>query len=68
MYGLLPLPYLQKKGTAYEIHTFAGHPHGFAGWSIIDGKNDPNFDLWITHAIAFLNDLFGIIRWQRPSI
>lgn len=62
------LPYLQKKGTAYEIHTFAGHPHGFAGWSIIDGKNDPNFDLWITHAVAFLNDLFGITRWQRPSI
>lgn len=52
------LPWLQAKDVPVEIHTFAGHPHGYAGWKIIDGKGDYNFDLWITHADVFLRDLF----------
>lgn len=62
------LPYLQDRNVPYEIHTFAGHPHGYAGWRIIDGKNDPNFDLWLTHAAAFLDDLFGYPVWQTPAL
>ncbi len=61
------LPWLQRHNGVYEIHTFAGHPHGFAGWKIIDGKGDPNFDLWITHAAVFLNDAFDVERWIRPN-
>ncbi len=56
MNGLLP--WLLEKEVPVEIHTFAGHPHGYAGWKIIDGKGDYNFDLWITHADVFLRDLF----------
>ena len=56
MNGLLP--WLLSKEVPVEIHTFAGHPHGYAGWKIIDGKGDYNFDLWITHADVFLRDLF----------
>lgn len=41
-----------------EVHTFAGRPHGNAGWKIIDGVGDPNFDLWVTHADYFLRDIF----------
>lgn len=41
-----------------EIHTFAGRPHGNAGSKILDGVGDPNFDLWVTHADAFLRDAF----------
>ena len=52
------LPWLLKKNVPVEIHTFAGHPHGYAGWKINDGKGDPNFDLWVTHADVFLRDLF----------
>ena len=52
------LPWLLEKEVPVEIHTFAGHPHGYAGWKIIDGKGDYNFDLWITHADVFLRDLF----------
>ena len=56
MNGLIP--WLLKKEVPVEIHTFAGHPHGYAGWKIINGKGDYNFDLWITHADVFLKDLF----------
>ena len=56
MNGLLP--WLWKKEVPVEIHTFAGHPHGYAGWKIINGKGDPNYDLWVTHADVFLRDLF----------
>ena len=56
MNGLLP--WLWKNDVPVEIHTFAGHPHGYAGWKIINGKGDPNFDLWVTHADVFLRDLF----------
>lgn len=62
------LPYLQRHKVPYELHTFAAHPHGYAGWSIIDGKSDPNFDLWSVHAGAFLDDCFDICRWQKPEI
>ena len=58
MNGLLP--WLWNKEVPVEIHTFAGHPHGYAGWKIINGKGDPNFDLWITHADVFLRDLFSV--------
>lgn len=54
--GLLPILWAQN--VPVEIHTFAGHPHGYAGWKIIDGKGDYNFDLWVTHADVFLRDLF----------
>lgn len=56
MQGLLQLLWAQN--VPVEIHTFAGHPHGYAGWKIIDGKGDYNFDLWVTHADVFLRDLF----------
>ena len=56
MNGLVP--WLLEKQVPVEIHTFAGHPHGYAGWKIIDGKGDYNFDLWVTHADVFLRDLF----------
>ena len=51
-------PELLARGVPVEVHTFAGHPHGYAGWKIIDGVGHPNFDLWVTHADAFLRDLF----------
>ncbi len=51
-------PSLLAQGVPMEVHTFAAHPHGYAGWKIIDGKGNPNFDLWVTHADAFLRDLF----------
>ena len=51
-------PDLLEREIPVEIHTFAGHPHGYAGWKIIDGKGNPNFDLWVTHADAFLRDTF----------
>lgn len=56
MYELLPQ--LWERNVPVEIHTFAGHPHGYAGWKIIDGKGNPNFDLWVSHADVFLRDLF----------
>lgn len=56
LYGVLP--FLWDRKTPVEIHTFAGHPHGYAGWKIIDGKGNPNFDLWVNHAACFLRDLF----------
>ena len=62
------LPYLQRHNVPCEVHTFAGHPHGYAGWSIIDGKSDENFDLWVRHAGVFLDDCFDIGRWQKPGI
>ena len=52
------LPWLWEQGTPVEIHTFAGHPHGYAGWKINNGTGDYNFDLWVTHADVFLRDLF----------
>lgn len=52
------LPWLQERNVPVEIHTFSGHPHGYAGWKIVDGKGDYNFDLWVTHADVFLRDLF----------
>lgn len=52
------LPWLWKNDVPVEIHTFSAHPHGYAGWKIIDGKGDKNYDLWIEHADVFLRDLF----------
>lgn len=52
-------PDLLAHDVPLEVHTFAGYPHGFAGWKIIDGKGNPNFDLWVTHADAFMQDLFA---------
>lgn len=49
---------LKEQGIPFEVHTFAGHPHGFAGHKIFDGKGDPNFDLWLTHAHYFLQDIY----------
>lgn len=53
------IPWLLLHGIPFEVHTFAGHPHGYAGWKIYDGKGKENFDLWIAHADAFLRDLFA---------
>lgn len=47
-----------QTGTRLEIHTFAGHPHGFAGMSIIDGKGRPDFDAWVGHADVFMQDTY----------
>ena len=52
------LPWLIERNVPVEIHTFAGHPHGYAGWKIVNGKGDYNYDLWVTHADVFLRDLF----------
>ncbi len=49
---------LLARGVPVEVHTFAGHPHGYAGWKIIDGIGNPDFDLWVHHADTFLRDLF----------
>lgn len=49
---------LHEHDIPVEIHTFAGHPHGFAGHKIFDGKGDPNFDLWVTHADYFMRDVY----------
>ena len=46
-------------GTRLEIHTYAGHPHGFAGMSIIDGKGRPDFDSWVKHADVFMQDTYA---------
>ncbi len=53
------LPWAWERNIPVEVHTYAHHPHGYAGWKIIDGKGDPNFDLWIEHADIFLKDLFA---------
>ena len=53
-------PDLLARGVPLEVHTFAGHPHGYAGWKIMDGVGFPNFDLWVTHADAFLRDVFKV--------
>ncbi len=52
------MPWVIARDIPVEVHTFAGHPHGYAGWKIIDGKGDPNFDFWVTHADRFLKDIF----------
>lgn len=49
---------LVGRGVKVEIHTFAGHPHGFSGWKLIDGKGFPNFDLWLVHADNFMQDVY----------
>lgn len=51
-------PDLLSRGVPMEVHTFAGHPHGYAGWKIIDGVGNPNFDSWVNHAAVFLADAF----------
>ena len=46
-----------KHGVPVEIHTFAGTPHGKAGYGLISEKEDhPNFDLWVELADYFLQD------------
>ena len=35
-----------------------GPAYYYEGWKIIDGKGDPNFDLWLTHADVFMQDLY----------
>lgn len=40
------------------VHTFAGIGHGKAGWKILDGKGNPDFDLWVDHADRFMQDLY----------
>ena len=49
---------LMARGVTVEVHTFSGHPHGYAGWKIIDGKGDPNFDLWEDLADHFMQDIY----------
>ena len=52
-------PDLVAPGVQVEVHTFAGVPHGQAGAKIFDGKvKYPNFELWLTLADAFLQNLF----------
>lgn len=46
------------RGTRLEIHTYAGHPHGEAGMSILDGKGRPDFDSWVGHADIFMQDTY----------
>lgn len=51
-------PDLLAHGVPVEVHTFAGVPHGKAGASIY-GDDYPSFDLWLTLADYFLQDIFG---------
>lgn len=51
-------PDLVKRGVPVEIHTFAGVPHGGAGFKITEGIQHPNFELWLPLADAFLQDVF----------
>ena len=50
---------LMKRGVKLEIHSFAGQPHGYAGWKIYDGVGHPNFDLWLDHADNFMQDVYA---------
>jgi len=50
---------LCQRKIPVEIHTFSGHPHGYAGWKIIDGKGNQNFDLWEPLADHFIQDVFA---------
>lgn len=50
---------LVQRGIPAEIHTFSGHPHGYAGWKVIDGVGNPNFDLWEDLADHFIEDAFA---------
>jgi len=49
---------LTERGTPVEVHTFSGHPHGYAGWKIMNGKGFPNFDLWVPLADHFMRDAY----------
>ena len=49
---------LTERGIPVEVHTFSGHPHGYAGWKIMDGKGNPNFDLWVPLADHFMRDAY----------
>lgn len=51
---------LVKRGVMVEIHSFAGHPHGYAGWKIYDGIGNPNFDLWANLADSFMQNVYSI--------
>jgi hypothetical protein len=50
---------LTELGIPAEVHTFSGHPHGYAGWKIFDGKGFPNFDLWLPLADHFMKDAYN---------
>lgn len=43
-----------------EVHTFAGVPHGIAGFKILNGgiEQYPNFNLWIPLADAFMQEIY----------
>lgn len=53
---------LVQRGIPAEIHTFSGHPHGYAGWKIVDGIGHPNFDLWIPLADHFIQNAFEPVQ------
>ncbi|MGI6038659.1 MAG: hypothetical protein GX257_00300 [Clostridiales bacterium] len=50
---------LVKRGVMVEVHSFAGHPHGYAGWKIYDGIGNPNFDLWVNLADNFMRNAYN---------
>ncbi len=52
-------PDLLRHGVPVEVHTFAGCPHGGAGFKIAQGVRHPNFELWLPLADAFLEDVFS---------
>lgn len=56
-------PDLIEHGVKVEVHTFAGVPHGQAGAKLLDGYvKYPNFELWLTLADAFLQDIFTTMQ------
>lgn len=49
---------LVEHNIPVEVHTFAGVPHGIAGFKILNGgvEQYPNFNLWLPLADAFMQD------------
>jgi len=53
---------LIERDVRLEVHTFAAQPHGYAGWKILEGGGNPNFDFWVTHAHVFMQDTYENYR------
>ena len=50
---------LDEQHIFYEVHTFAGAPHGIAGRALVDGKERyPGFALWTALADEFMQRVY----------
>ena len=60
LYSLLPE--LIEHNVRLELHTFAGQPHGYAGWKILEGNGNPTFDYLVQLADVFMQDTYKNYR------